>query len=110
PDVIERNNRILRRVAAILNKFRDYAVTIEGHANNVSGLEREETETTAAYGPALVPLSEKRAEFVKATLVRLGVSANRLSTMGIGGRRPVANHSDRDNWWKNRRVEFILRK
>ncbi|MDR0644218.1 MAG: flagellar motor protein MotB, partial [Treponema sp.] len=40
PDVIERNNRILRRVAAILNKFRDYAVTIEGHANNVSGLER----------------------------------------------------------------------
>ncbi|MDR0411916.1 MAG: OmpA family protein [Treponema sp.] len=109
-DVIERNNRILRRVAAVLNKFREYAVTIEGHANNVSGTEREETETTTAYGPALVPLSERRAEFVKATLVRLGVGANRLSTIGVGGRRPVAQRADRDNWWKNRRVEFILKK
>lgn len=109
-DVIERNNRILSRVAEVLNKFRDYAVTIEGHANNTSGTEREETETTASYGPALIPLSEKRAEFVKATLIRLGVSGNRLSTVGIGGRRPVAQRSDRDNWWKNRRVEFILRK
>jgi flagellar hook assembly protein FlgD len=109
-DVIERNNRILRRVAAVLNKFRDYAVTIEGHANNLSGTEREETETTAAYGPALTPLSQKRAEFVKTTLIRLGVNGNRLSTIGVGGRRPVAQRSDRDNWWKNRRVEFILKK
>jgi flagellar hook assembly protein FlgD len=109
-DVIERNNRILRRVADVLNKFRDYGVTIEGHANNVSGTEREETETTAAYGPALTPLSERRAEFVKATLIKLGVNSNRLSTVGIGGRRPVAQRSDRDNWWKNRRVEFILKK
>jgi hypothetical protein len=108
PEVIANNNRILQRVAQILNKFKDYTVTIEGHANNVSGTELEETQTTKAYGPALVQLSLDRAEFVKAQLVQLGVNGERLSTVGIGGRRPVASHNDRDNLWKNRRVEFIL--
>jgi outer membrane protein OmpA-like peptidoglycan-associated protein len=41
-------------------------------------------------------------------LIGYGVDGRRLSTTGMGGRSPVAPRSDRDNWWKNRRVEFIL--
>ena len=106
---IDNNMRVLRRIADILNKFKDYSVSIEGHANNISGTEAEETSTANGNIP-LVPLSQARAETVKTILVEFGVDASRLSTVGVGGRMPVVPRSDRDNWWKNRRVEFILEK
>lgn len=31
-----------------------------------------------------------------------------FTTIGYGGNRPIVPHSDLDNRWKNRRVEFIL--
>ena len=107
--VVDNNNRVLKRIAEILNKFKDYTVTIEGHANNVSGTEDEETSTAGGNIP-LVPLSQSRAEFVKQQLVQYGVDGSRLTAVGRGGRQPVVARNDKDNWWKNRRVEFILNK
>ncbi|MBQ8013195.1 MAG: OmpA family protein [Treponema sp.] len=102
------NERILKRIAQILKKFKDYRVTVEGHANSVTGTEEE--ETTNKHGLALEPLSKDRAEFVKNKLKSYGVSGDRLSSVGRGGRQPVAARGDKDNAWKNRRVEFILNK
>lgn len=104
------NERVLKRIAETLNNFIACTVVIEGHANNVSGTAIEESEDTPEYGRALIPLSEKRAEFVMNELVRYGVEKNRLSFLGRGGTQPVVERSDVDNWWKNRRVEFILNK
>jgi outer membrane protein OmpA-like peptidoglycan-associated protein len=56
----------------------------------------------------LQPLSEERAKVVLARLQEFGVSRSRLSSVGVGGGRPVIAFEDHDNWWKNRRVEFIL--
>ncbi len=106
---IQNNERVLKRIAQILNKFKNYTVTIEGHANNVSGSEAEETSTAGGNIP-LVPLSQARAEYVMKVLKGYGVDINRLNAVGRGGRQPVAARSDKDNWWKNRRVEFILNK
>lgn len=109
---IENNERVLKRIADILNKFKDYKVTIEGHANNISGTEEEETSETlnGVKNIPLVPLSEARAAYVKEKLVEFGVSDSRLTTIGQGGRKPVVKRADKENWWKNRRVEFILNK
>ena len=107
--IIDNNYRVLKRIAQILEKFRDYNVTIEGHANNISGSEKEEMSTENGNIP-LVPLSEQRAAAVKDILVSYGIASSRLTTVGRGGRMPVAPRSDKDNWWKNRRVEFILNK
>ncbi|MCL2067152.1 MAG: OmpA family protein [Treponema sp.] len=103
-DVVDNNNRILRRLAQILNKFRDYRIQVEGHANPTfpRGPERDREETE------LRRLSEARARAVVDLLVRNGVARSRLSSIGAGGSSPVAEFEDRDNWWKNRRVEFIL--
>jgi flagellar hook assembly protein FlgD/outer membrane protein OmpA-like peptidoglycan-associated protein len=98
---IDTNNRVLRRVAEILNRFRDYRITVEGHANPVLGTAREETQE-------LQPLSHARANAVIDILVGYGVSRNRLNAVGRGGTVTVANPRDQDNNWKNRRVEFIL--
>jgi flagellar hook assembly protein FlgD/outer membrane protein OmpA-like peptidoglycan-associated protein len=103
--VVATNTRVLGRVAQILNKFRDYKVTVEGHANptTLPGAARDREESTE-----LVPLSEKRAQVVVDILVRNGVTRSRLSSTGVGGRRTVAAWDDENNRWKNRRVEFIL--
>lgn len=98
----DNNQLVLKRVAEILKKFPDYTVTIVGHANNTTGKANEET--------ILVPLSASRSEFVKERLVANGITASRLSTEGKGGKEPVAAFDDKSNWWKNRRVEFILKK
>ena len=98
---MDNNIRVLRRVAEILNRFRDYRITVEGHANPVLGTSREENET-------LMPLSLARAQFVIEQLGTYGVSRNRLSPVGRGGGINVAEPQDRANNWKNRRVEFLL--
>jgi hypothetical protein len=101
PDILANNERILRRIAQVLNKFRDYRVSVEGHANAVLRTAREENNE-------LKPLSELRAKAVVEELVRYGVNRARLSAVGMGGSRPVVPYDNRDGWWKNRRVEFIL--
>ena len=101
PERLETNNRVLRRIAEILNKFRDYRITVEGHANPVLGTAKEETEE-------LQPLSLARAQAVIDQLVGYSVARSRLSPIGRGGTKTVANPRDQDNNWKNRRVEFLL--
>ncbi|MBQ1949718.1 MAG: OmpA family protein [Treponema sp.] len=111
PEIAKNNERVLKRVAEILNKFKDYKVTVVGHANRLTDNEAEETEDNPKlWGPALIPLSGKRAEYVKDYLVKKGVAASRLSTEGKGGTELVVDYKDKDNNWKNRRVEFILEK
>lgn len=98
---VNKNLQVLKRIAQILNKFPDYKIRVEGHANTTTGTLREEREY-------LLPLSEKRAEAIRQYLIENGVRASRLTAEGKGGTEPVADFTDRNNWWKNRRVEFIL--
>lgn len=96
-----RNAAILSRLVEVFTKYDDYRIRIEGHAVNITQTEREEVEE-------LEPLSEARAEAVKAALVERGLDEERISTLGRGGREPVVPHTDLEDRWKNRRVEFIL--
>ena len=100
------NDAVLRRIAQVLNKFSTYRVKVEGHANPTGRTARERQREQAADQA----LSDLRARFVADYLARLGVTRSRLTPFGIGNIRPVANIEDRANWWKNRRVEFILEK
>ncbi|HOX48652.1 MAG TPA: FlgD immunoglobulin-like domain containing protein [Spirochaetales bacterium] len=103
------NDKVVKRIAQILNRFRDYRIGIEGHANSegkITGasqarIAEEETKE-------LIPLSTGRAELVRDLLVKYGVDAKRLSVRGLGSSAPVVDFKDADNRWKNRRVEFIL--
>ncbi|MFW6213800.1 MAG: FlgD immunoglobulin-like domain containing protein [Spirochaetota bacterium] len=100
-DRFEKNIEIIARIAEILNKFDTYDVLIEGHAVNITGTDREQREE-------LVPLSRSRAETVRDSLVERGVDRGRLSVEGVGGLDPIVPHTDLDERWRNRRVEFIL--
>lgn len=76
-------------------------VLVEGYANNVSNTERENRQE-------LIPLSRLRAETIMKLLIENGLDEEILSYKGNGGMNPIAKWEDHDNWWKNRRVEFIV--
>ncbi|MDD3108424.1 MAG: OmpA family protein, partial [Alistipes sp.] len=52
-------------------------------------------------------LSKRRAASVKAELVKLGVSADALTTDGAGASNPIAANDTPSNMALNRRVEFV---
>ncbi len=98
---IKHNNDLFDTVARLLKQYEDYTITIEGHANNVSGTEAEHIKE-------LLPLSQARAETVKEELVQRGIKAERLIPVGRGSEKMIAK--TKDEAWRNRRVEFYLEK
>lgn len=104
--VLDQNLDTLRRLARILNRYGDYQISIEGHATHVRN--NSQAEIDREQVDELLPLSKRRALEVKQALNILNVGWDRMYTVGYGGDRPVVPHTDLENRWKNRRVEFIL--
>ncbi|MFP4151934.1 MAG: FlgD immunoglobulin-like domain containing protein [Alkalispirochaeta sp.] len=96
-----KNLSVLDRLVEVFDKYQAYEIRVEGHAVNVTQTEREEREE-------LQPLSLSRAEAVRTALIERGMEPDRISTLGRGGTAPIVPHTDLENRWKNRRVEFIL--
>jgi flagellar hook assembly protein FlgD/outer membrane protein OmpA-like peptidoglycan-associated protein len=107
-EVMEKNNWVLERISEIFKKYASYFIRIEGHAVSVYWENAERAAIEQA--DELVPLSRERAQTVRDVLVKYGIDPERIQVEGIGGAQPIVPHSDLDNRWKNRRVEFILLK
>jgi OOP family OmpA-OmpF porin len=52
-------------------------------------------------------LSQERAEAVMNTLIKMGISADRLTAKGWGESRPISNNASPEDMANNRRVEFV---
>ena len=85
----------LDRQAQWLQRYPNYAITIEGHAD-----ERGTREYNLALG-------ERRANAAKNYLVSLGIDAGRITTVSHGKEKPVALGSDEASWAQNRRAVTI---
>lgn len=86
----------LSRQAQWLNKYGQYAIVVEGHAD-----ERGTREYNLALGA-------RRAAATRDFLVARGVAANRLKTISYGKERPVAVCDDISCWSQNRRAVTTL--
>ena len=107
PETIANNNKIIQQIVQTLNMNGEYRLRIEGFANS----EIDPSDTAARLleqTRELQPLSTIRARAVRDMLTKLNVDPGRLEYYGFGGDNPVAEWSDLNNWWKNRRVEFKL--
>jgi len=82
--------------AAILKRYGNWTVTIEGHCDD---------RGTAEYNLAL---GERRAGVARAYLVSLGISADRLRTVSYGKEFPFDPGHDEAAFAKNRRAHFVI--
>lgn len=98
---IRQNEKTIDEAVELIKQHPDCTVYIEGYAQNISGTEKEDRT-------ACMPLSLWRAEYVRKELIKRGIAADKIETVGMGGANPLAGPDDCSNWWKNRRVEFVI--
>jgi hypothetical protein len=85
---------ILSKIATFLVKNTQYVVEIQVHTDSTG---------TASFND---PLSQSRADSVKASLAGEGVSAGRMTAKGYGASDPIDSNDTAEGRAKNRRVDF----
>ncbi len=95
-DIRPEDVTILRENAALLKKYPNVKVQIEGHCD-----ERGTIEYNLALG-------ERRATSTKNYLVSLGLSADRISTITFGKEKPLDPGHHEEAWAKNRRAHTVI--
>lgn len=93
-DLRPQSQENLRKLAAILNKYPETNIIIEGHTDSTG---------TREYN---LTLSERRARAVAHYLAQLGVSSSRFSVMGYGPDQPIASNDTAEGRQQNRRVDL----
>jgi outer membrane protein OmpA-like peptidoglycan-associated protein len=88
--------RNLANVAEFLRENADRMISIEGYTDN---------RGSDAYNRGL---SQRRADAVRDFLVQNGISANRITTRGLGEEYPVASNDTEAGRQQNRRVQIII--
>jgi outer membrane protein OmpA-like peptidoglycan-associated protein len=86
----------LNELANLLKRKPNYKLLIEGHTDNVGG------------AAANMKLSQDRADAVKKYVSDKGVDSGRLTAIGYGLTRPVADNKTPEGRQQNRRVDFTI--
>ena len=86
----------ITKMAAVLQKYPDTNVLIEGH-------------TDASGSDAInQPLSERRAQAVASATIATGVDGSRITTKGLGSTDPMSDNTTAEGKQANRRVEVAI--
>ncbi|MDA8124261.1 MAG: OmpA family protein [Deltaproteobacteria bacterium] len=87
-------NAVIGELAAVMKKYPDLKIVVEGHTDNVGGAKYNEK------------LSQRRADAIKKVLTdKFGIEASRLNAKGYGLTKPIASNATKEGRQKNRRVE-----
>lgn len=89
------SEEILEQAFNTLDQNKDITVEIRGYTDNVGSR------------AANLRLSQRRADAVKAWLVKKGIAASRITAKGYGMDNPVADNKTAEGRQKNRRIEFF---
>jgi outer membrane protein OmpA-like peptidoglycan-associated protein len=96
-DIIKKTSYpILDNVVQVLKDNPKWDVEVQGHTDNVGKAESNKA------------LSQRRAEAVDNYLISKGIDKNRLTAVGFGPDKPVADNKTPAGRAKNRRVEFVV--
>ncbi len=83
---------IIEQITAYLKDHPQMKIMVEGHTDNTGNEASNQS------------LSEKRAESIKAEIVKRGIAADRMETRGFGASVPVADNKTAEGRTQNRRV------
>ncbi len=87
---------VIKNLAAVLKTQPSIKVTVTGHTDSNGSAERNLT------------LSVARADAVREELVKLGISEDRITTLGEGDSKPLVSNDTPANRRRNRRIEVTV--
>lgn len=86
---------VINEIYGLMQQHPELKFSIEGHTDNVGD------------DASNMKLSSDRAETVMNTLIDMGISADRLSSKGLGESMPMDDNNVPEGRANNRRVEFV---
>ncbi|MCU7815326.1 MAG: OmpA family protein [Candidatus Thiodiazotropha sp. (ex Rostrolucina anterorostrata)] len=96
-EIQSENFTLLDKIVTAVKSFPDPNVVVSGHTDSVGGAEVNQL------------LSQRRAETVASFLEKVGgVEKTRLTAIGYGESRPVANNETEQGRKSNRRIEVLI--
>ena len=107
-DLFSMNYDVIEAVATIIktNKEKISKITIRGYANPT--VYPIQSEMNKENEDSLIPLSLQRAVAVKNILILLGVPKEKLFVEGKGGLEWIAEPNNKNENYKNRRIQFFV--
>ena len=93
------------QISKFIKKAASYEISVEGHTDNIAP---RRAATIKKY-PDLAAYSLGRANNIKDLLVKYGLKANKINSVGKAEKVPVAENSTRQGRAKNRRVVIIAK-
>ena len=90
------SNGLLGRLKIVMDECERFGVIIGGHTDSMSDEKPNQI------------LSLSRAKAVANYLIKQGVNAGRIKTIGYGESQPIADNETQEGRAKNRRIEFII--
>jgi outer membrane protein OmpA-like peptidoglycan-associated protein/Mg-chelatase subunit ChlD len=93
------SDKAIKRVAAMMNVYPGMVIEVRGHTDSTN------KTSDPDYN---IKLSQSRADAVKQTLAKTGISERRILTRGFGEHMPVAENLSPEGRAKNRRTEFVI--
>jgi outer membrane protein OmpA-like peptidoglycan-associated protein len=84
------------RIASVLMQYPGHSISVEGHTDSTGSEALNQR------------LSEQRASSVQAALIAEGIDPGRVSLVGFGQNRPIADNATVGGRAENRRVEIML--
>lgn len=94
--ILPKSFKVLDGALAVLQEFPDTKIEVGGHTDNNGTPEANQK------------LSLERATSVKDYFVSKGIAAERITAVGYGQDKPVADNKTKKGQAKNRRIEFRL--
>ncbi|MCX6268937.1 MAG: SUMF1/EgtB/PvdO family nonheme iron enzyme [Bacteroidetes bacterium] len=83
---------VIEQITSYLKEHPQVRIMIEGHTDNTG---KDASNMT---------LSDKRAQSIKAEIIKLGIDAGRMETKGFGSSKPIADNKTAAGRTQNRRV------
>ena len=95
-DLLPASRPVLNELAQALHRYPGLRLEVAGHTDNVGEAHLNQR------------LSEQRARVVRRYLLQKGIDSVRLTAVGYGGTRPVADNRDPQQRPRNRRVAVMV--
>lgn len=98
-EVTSESQPAIENIGTLMKAYPNMIIELRGHTDNTNSTKDPEYNKK---------LSQRRAEAVKASIVKFGISASRIRANGYGESIPIADNNTEEGRAKNRRTEIAI--